>query len=78
MQESVVIEIISLLCILIIYSQYPVFLHPKFPSGHTNGQTPMTDGVQYCLLKWQATFFCHTTIKISGVNLQGLIEIRKG
>lgn len=33
MEESGLTDIISLICILTIQGQYPVFLHPEFLSG---------------------------------------------
>jgi len=57
MQESGLIEVIPLIRILTIWSQYPVFLCPEFPSEH---KVVVADGLIMgnicCLLIWKAQF----------------------
>ena len=64
--ESGLIEIISSICILTLWGQYPkhrrlaVFLHPEF-SGCTMGLGAATvaDGLVLVELEWWATFFVY-------------------
>ena len=58
MQESGLIEIIPLICILTILGQYPVFLCPEFPSvGPTIGVAAVAGNI-HCLLEF--FFFVHS------------------
>ena len=63
-QESGLIEIILLICILTIYSQYPDFHHSEFPPRCTvAGAATVADGLLAgnvpCLLEWKAKFFVY-------------------
>ena len=66
MQESWLIEIIPLIYILTIYSEYPVFLHPEFLSRCTiklggGCNSWWLYGLNIlCWVKWQVTFFVCT------------------
>lgn len=62
--ESGLIEIISSICILTLWGQYPkhrrlpVFLHPEF-SGCTMGLGAAAGANGLVLLEWWATFFVY-------------------
>ena len=52
-QESGLIEIIPLICILTIQGQYPTFLHPESPRGAQLGMAAVNAGLIV------ATFFVY-------------------
>ena len=45
MQESGLIEIIPLICILAIEGQYPAFFHPESPQGAQLGAAAVADSL---------------------------------
>ena len=45
MQESWLIEIIPLICILAVWDQYPVLSHPESPQGAPLGLAAVTDSL---------------------------------
>ena len=87
MQESGLIEIIPLICTSALWGQYPVSLHPEFPSGCScwgQLQWLVAWGRAACLLKWQAAFFVHKPRRVTrphggtGENYSGRRVLAEG
>lgn len=61
MQESGLIGILPLRHTLVVWGQYPLFVHPESPRVHIWGRLAVAAGLLaafsvYCLLMWQVTF----------------------
>ena len=76
MQESGLIEIIPLICILIMYGQSPILSHLESHQGSLLGTTVVASGLQHLLCTDLAgnIFHSHERIRVNQASQRSLFE----